>query len=54
MLEEPGCCDKGDRDEGEEVFVSEDKELPLDGGETDMAHRQKVVYKGKGGKPTLG
>ena len=63
MLQGPGHCGKGDRDEGEGeghtgngegVFVSEDKGLAMDRGETDMAHRQKVVYKSKGGKPVLG
>ena len=32
----------------------EDKGLPLDREETDVAHRQMAVYKGKGGNPVLG
>lgn len=32
------------------VLVPEDKGLPLDREETDMAHKQMAVYKGKGGK----
>ena len=56
MVKEIGMREKGKghKGKGEGVFVSEDKGLPLDRGETDMAHRQKVVYKGKGGKPVLG
>ena len=36
------------------VFVSEGEGLPLDREETDVAHRQMVVYKGKRGNPMLG
>lgn len=37
------------------VFVPKwDKELSLDREETNMAHRQMVVYKGAKGNPVLG
>ena len=49
----------GDEGEGEGnkrkeagVFIPEDKGLPLDGEETDMAHRKMAVY--KEGNPMLG
>lgn len=35
-----------------DLFVQEDKGLPLGRAETDVAHRQMAVYKGKG-KPLV-
>lgn len=43
-----------DEGEGGGVFILEDKRLSLDGEESDMAHRQMVVYKCKRGNPVLG
>ena len=41
------------REQGRDLH-QRDKGLPLDREETDMAHRQMVVYKGKRGNPMLG
>ena len=45
---------KGTRKRGERYLSQRDKGLPLDRGETVMAHRQTAVYKGKGGNTMLG
>ena len=52
---------KGTRKRGEKgqgrgrrgLFVQEDKGLPLDREETDVALKKMVVYKGTGGKPCV-
>lgn len=36
------------------VLSQKDKELPLNRGETDKAHRQMVIYKVEGGNPMFG
>ena len=43
--------EKGTREGGKGIFALEDKELPLDREETDVAHRQMAVYKGEMGNP---
>ena len=44
--------EEGNKGKGTGAFVPEwDKELPLDREETDVAHKQVAVYKGKGGNP---
>lgn len=45
---------KGRREREKGYLPWEDKALPLDRRETDMALRQTVVYKGKKGNPVLG
>ena len=56
-LEGQSAGNKRDKDgrwrtEGKGIFVLEGNTgLPLDREETDMTHRQMVVYKGKGKKP---
>ena len=45
---------EGNKGERKDVFVQEDKGLPLDNEETDVAHRQMEVYKGNRGSPVLG
>lgn len=44
----------GGQGEREGYLARRDKRLPLDRGETDVAHRQMVVYKGKKGDSVLG
>jgi hypothetical protein len=47
--------EEGNKEEGTGVFVLKwDKGLPLVRAETDLAYRQMMVYKGKGGYPVLG
>ena len=43
------------KEEGEGIFALRNKGLPLGGKETDLAYREKAVYKGKNGNsPMLG
>ena len=39
------------REKGKEYLSSREIGLPLNREEADIAHKQMVVYKGKGGKP---
>ena len=45
---------EGNKEKGAVVFVLEDKGLPLDREETDVAHRQLAVYKGTRGNAISG
>lgn len=56
MVKEIGDEEEGGRrqEKGQGYLTQRDKGLSLDGEETDMPHRQMVVYKSKGGNPVLG
>ena len=45
---------KGDKREDTGIFVLEGIGLSLDREETDVAYRQRAVYKGKSESPVLG
>jgi hypothetical protein len=45
---------EGNQGEGEGYLFRSVQGLSLDREETDQAHKQMVVYKGKGGSPMLG
>jgi hypothetical protein len=46
--------EKGTRETEKKYLSLEVKGLPQDREEPDVAHRQRAVYKGKGGNPMLG
>ena len=45
---------EGNKKKGQGYLSQRNKGLPLEKGETDVAHRQLAVYKGKRGNPVLG
>ena len=45
---------KGNKRGGRVICLERGQKLPLDGWETDVAHRQMAVYKGKRGTLVLG
>ena len=46
--------EEGNKGQVAEVFVTEDKELPLEREVTDVVHRNMAVYKDIRGNPMLG